>query len=70
VLRSQLPDDPFFLSDGKIFCTGQFWKDHIYAARLCRVEALEFPIRDEPEDGLPSSNKALKAYLKAQKKFK
>lgn len=70
VLRSQIPPEPFFLSDGDVFCTDQFWKDHIYGAKLTRVEAIELPIREEPEDGLPESIKEMKAYLKSRKIFK
>ena len=70
VLRSQIPPEPFFLSDGQVFCTDQFWKDHIYGAKLTRVAAIELPIREKPEDGLPESIKGIKAYLKSRKIFK
>jgi hypothetical protein len=70
VLRSEIPPEPFFLSDGEVYCTEEFWKKHIYDACLTRVEAWELPIRDEPEDGLPHSIRELKEYLRKRKQFK
>jgi hypothetical protein len=70
VLRCDIPSEPFFLSDGEVFCTEAFWMTHIYEARLTRVVAEELPIREEPEDGLPASTRDLKAFLKRRKIFR
>src|SRR5690349_707419 len=39
VVRRDLPPEPFFLSDGDIFCTDEFWNERLFHARLTRVKA-------------------------------
>jgi hypothetical protein len=69
-LRSNLPKEPLFVSDGRVYCTDEFWKEHIADAVLVRVEAVEYPIRDESEDDLPATESALKKYLRSHRRFK
>jgi len=70
VLRSQIPSEPFFLSDGEVFCTNAFYDKYLLRATLTRVEALEIPVRNEAEDGLPAELDKLKAFLRRKKQFK
>lgn len=69
-VRSNIPDEPFFVSFGRIFCTDKFWRDKLSSATLIRVEAVEYPIREGPEDGLPRGFPQLKAALRARKLFR
>jgi hypothetical protein len=70
VIRRELPREPFFLSDGRTFCTPEFYEKRIQPAKLCRVDAHKIPILDEPLDGLPARTDELKAYLKSHKTVK
>jgi hypothetical protein len=70
VVRKGIPREPFFLSDGDVYCTNDFWNDRLLHARLARLEAVEIPILDEPQDGFPKSINDLKETLKAKRRFK
>jgi hypothetical protein len=70
VVRRELPDAPFFLSDGQTFCTQEFFEDRISRAKLCRVAWRKIRISDNPLDDFPPATEDLRDSLKASQKFK
>jgi len=70
VLRHDLPKEPLFLSDSRIYCTPEYYENRLSTAMLRQVDTRQIPIIDEPLDGLPLATEDLKSYLRDIRKFK